>query len=636
MEPIIQQSKKRYLDLLRQAKIRTISPGELTFDGKYWRYTDLDCTSESGGIWDGEQYLRRLAERIVCQKNDPNQWEKSLSALDFWLDHDFLNPNWWHNQIGTPSNLAKVLLLCDGKLTPAQLEKGIAIVRRGSMSHNPDIANGWWTAANLIWGTANSLRTALLTDDEELLRRAVARTAQEIFVTPADASDGIKPDGGFFQHGPLLYSGGYGRSLVQELAEMAYLLSGTPLQFAPEKLDILATHILDGQRNLSHKAAFDYNATGREFTREGALYLGVEPMEPAEGCSADVLYLGRNKRTLLFALKLLVQVAEFPRKPELLAYIDEIEGRPTQYSTDKYFPVVHYLTHKRPEYYIGIRGNGQQIKCAEICNDENMLGYHLAGGGTLCFLETGEEYAKIIPAWDYSMLPGTTAYHESDEELLRRTDWETTYHFPGNPNESFGGAKDGVSALYLTRQKDGIFERTLVVCTDGGCFVMENSLTAENSGKPLHFTLNQCLADHPRTETGEEIAGKITLPSGKSVRNGGFTYRRLDEGELFALREERQGSWQRNCASATGDKFPCNLFAVGIDLGQEVRDGSFVLSVTHDSDRPEAWQITCRINTPQVTALEFSNGRGVVFLAEGETYTTTSGESFTAPGLHIF
>ena len=67
MEPIIQLSKKRYLDLLRQAKIRTISPGELTFDGKYWRYTDLDCTSESGGIWGGEQYLRRLAERFVCQ-----------------------------------------------------------------------------------------------------------------------------------------------------------------------------------------------------------------------------------------------------------------------------------------------------------------------------------------------------------------------------------------------------------------------------------------------------------------------------------------------------------------------------------------------------------------------------------------
>ena len=46
-----------------------------------------------------------------------------LLALDFWLANDFISENWWHNEIGTPSDLTAVLLVMDRDLSPEQVEK---------------------------------------------------------------------------------------------------------------------------------------------------------------------------------------------------------------------------------------------------------------------------------------------------------------------------------------------------------------------------------------------------------------------------------------------------------------------------------------------------------------------------------
>lgn len=80
-----------------------------------------------------------------------------------------------------------------------------------------------WTGANLIWGGAVTVKHAMWQEDEELLKIASARVAEEIKYS----HEGIQPDGAFCQHGHRWYSGGYGRSFAYELTPIIAALAGT-------------------------------------------------------------------------------------------------------------------------------------------------------------------------------------------------------------------------------------------------------------------------------------------------------------------------------------------------------------------------------------------------------------------------
>ena len=97
------------------------------------------------------------------------------------------------------------------------------------MATRPEISEKW-TGANLIWGASNTIKHAILIEDGALLCQAVERAAKELEIA-RDGQEGIPPDGSFYQHGPRLYSGGYGRSFADEISQMTYCLQQTPYQF---------------------------------------------------------------------------------------------------------------------------------------------------------------------------------------------------------------------------------------------------------------------------------------------------------------------------------------------------------------------------------------------------------------------
>ena len=70
--------------------------------------------------------------------------------------------------------------------------------------------------------------------------------------------EGIQRDFSFHQHGPQLYNGGYGLTLMVDMINYATLLRGTRYAFAHDKLMFLADHLLEGSGHMIRGKALDY------------------------------------------------------------------------------------------------------------------------------------------------------------------------------------------------------------------------------------------------------------------------------------------------------------------------------------------------------------------------------------------
>ncbi len=63
----------------------------------------------------------------------PGVKQTVLSALDFWIAHDFICQNWWWNEMGTPNWMINTLLILDEDLTEKQRIEGARIAGRANL-----------------------------------------------------------------------------------------------------------------------------------------------------------------------------------------------------------------------------------------------------------------------------------------------------------------------------------------------------------------------------------------------------------------------------------------------------------------------------------------------------------------------
>ena len=109
----------------------------------------------------------------------------ALSALDFWLENDFICDNWWWNEMGTPNLMINTLLLLDGELTEEQRRAGSKIARRANLEANKNLTNAErdylvgcrlaspdfeWTLPGRAILTDAQRRVSLMVNEEDHLR----------------------------------------------------------------------------------------------------------------------------------------------------------------------------------------------------------------------------------------------------------------------------------------------------------------------------------------------------------------------------------------------------------------------------------------------------------------------------------
>lgn len=558
-------------------------------EGKYAYFSDINYECQDIAIWDTLNHLYRMQEKLcsvgVEFLKDGVLIEDMCAALNFWVEKDFQNPNWWFNQIGTVNTLSTLVIMLWEYLTDEQVLRANAIIRRGSAAAVPDILK--WTGANLIWGIRNTVHHAVLTGDKKLMKLAAERTAQEISIAEGLA-EGIKPDMSFYQHGAVLYSCGYGRSFTCDTAQLIVIFSGSEFAINAEKTALFEKFLLEGQRYMMRGAAVDFQTVGREIARPDAL----------------------SSSAFLSTLDLIIELGEFKRTNELKAYRDSLAGKTESFSSTKYFPYSYFLSHNTREFHISVKGYHTNYKGSEWGLRENRLGYNLNCGGVTAFMASGREYLNLNPLIDFSAIPGTTASAWNEARLWEASegDWKSK---PGTNDECDGWADGGYGVLYMRLEHDEIsgykswfaFPKGMVCL---GCAIQ--------GPEPLYTTVDQAFRE------GDSFF-KSVLARGERITNGGFCYVNLSDSPIIAEEKEVIGSWKRNSLSESDEIVKGKVFIASIDHTNSDNYAYAVVAKEHSCD-----SILSYVNTKEEQRVDFYDGYSMAVKREnGKTKIIVNG-----------
>ncbi len=552
-------------------------------DFHYW--TDLNYNEKIMGSWSAYNHIGRLNDIILVfgrerMIGDSEYREKIFSALDYWFRHDFIAVNWWHNEIAMPMAMTSMLFRLDGIIDEERRQKALDIIKRGTFMFNNGAMR--WTGANLMWGVTNTIKYGVLTDDIGPVNFAVDKASSAVFIAHS-GREGIQPDFSFFQHGPRLYSGGYGCVLLGEISRLEHQLAGTDFGLSKEKREIIVGMILEGLRYMTHRGTYDYACTGRNFSRG--------PVDAAT-----------------YFIHTLEKIPDYPRRDELIAYRKSIEEK-TAFEGTKYFPDAHMLCHHTKGMYFGVKFEARNIHGTEHCNEEAILSKNLAYGTNYVIMRTGEEYRAVSPVWDFAKVPGTTAYYEDDYALYENNPGALQWVKCLQSSHS-GGKQDGdLVAMYQQAVHEDMSLYVADFAIPGGLICLGTGLRCDLR-REVNTTVEQC-----------PLVGEIKREDNSIIHNE-IRYTSLDGREMVLETPHVVGSWKRNNRLYSDEPVEKDMFILTFPYTKET-DGRYAYMITTAAEL--APKVTVIENTDDMQAVEIE-GIGIMAVFNYDCIRTLAGE----------
>jgi chondroitin AC lyase len=519
-----------------------------------------------------EEHLARIGQLALAWAHPASPLHQDAElladltrALRHWQERDPLSANWWFNSIGVPLHLAPVLALLADALS-ADLAGWIAQrlrrayrdgqfwihgldIRPDGTSPHADFPKPS-TGQNTIWMARAALLAADYETDADLARVATAAILNELRIQPF-GTEGIQADLSFHQHGPLLYTNGYGRNFAADLAEIAWLVHDTPHAFPAEKLALLADYIAVGHGWTWWGPYFDFGANGREISRANDFPAAARIFAARVGLLAEVL---PKRAAPLHALSATLRSEVAPASGPALG--------------NRYFYRSDWMVHRCRAFFASVRLTSDRIRATETGNGENLLGGFL-GDGVVQFLRRGDEYLPIVPLWNWRQLPGLS---------IAQNNAPPPQFIWGRGAEGLtpwaAGASDGevgVAAFRSLREgveiwKSWFFVGDTVTCLGAG-------LHAPHATAPIVTTLDQRAspADPVVASPGEHPAW---------VWHDGLAYIfEPDNAPVRVSREHRIGDSAVINSGLPARRYAADIFTLALDHGPAPGNGAYAYHV---------------------------------------------------------
>lgn len=558
----------------------------LQADG-HWE--DVYYEGKATTSWEPAQHLSRL--QVLAQAwfspesplyHNEVLGEQISTALDYWLHLD-PRRKWWWDAIGAPRMLSYIMLMRDGYLTEFQMYKGCTNLERAILGS---------TGQNLVWQAEVTARRAVLQRDGGLLRRAFELIASEIKISE---DEGIQADFSFHQHKQVIYNHGYGAGFARDNARLAGLVAGTTFEYAPEKIVLLSSYILDGSQWLIHKDMTDFGARGREIARRQR----------------------RPARYLAETAKLMLSLAT-GRDVEFQALIDRVEGRGAPFVGNKHFWRSDMMVHHRGDWYASARMYSTRTFNTDGLSgtDDGLLSHYLAEGA-MCLMRHGNEYAQIYPVWDWQHIPGTTVEMEPQKPGEPKRAGETDF-VGGVSDGTFGVAAFDLKRDALGARKAWFFMGDMVVCLGAG-------ITCDTEYDVV-TTVNQCRLTGDVTLDGKMFAEGDGALDVNWVHHDGMGYVFPKTSRVVLATGTRTGTWKRISAQRSADTVTDSVFMLSIPHGAKPNGGSYAYAVYPDKDVDAIPDLANKIafevvkNTPEQQAVwcDVDGVLGLVFYQPGQ------------------
>lgn len=377
-----------------ESQARSVAaPGFLLSSGKW---SDINYSEVPSGSWSPWDHTRRLLVMARAYRT-PGQplyrdaqlraaIESALAAVPSYYGVNTLPlGNWWFWTLGVPLDLGPTLVLMRGDINQTIYDDcvrtlawhiGSAPATRGLVGPAP-------VGENLVWSGYTHLALALARDDAPMLGAVRDALASVSMTTP---EDGIQADGSFHQHGPQLYTGGYGAAFANDLSKFQLLTTGTEYALPPAALASLADYLADGVAWSLYGNYFDVSAMSR--------YVANSSYDGSDGAAA------------------LRQAAQFtsPRQADIIA----ASAHDGPYGHRHFFES-DYTVHRRYGWFASVKMFSTRTKSGERTNGENLLGSRQSDGRSYV-VQSGDEFfgLDIRPAFDWTRLPGTTVEQKAD------------------------------------------------------------------------------------------------------------------------------------------------------------------------------------------------------------------------------
>ena len=454
-------------------------------DGSWSDVNYADHTNSNMGLlWSPYIALYRITAMAMGYNQEGNEaYHNDLvkqaieKALFYWNSAKPSSTNWWENEIGTAQCMGLTGIFMEGILSKEAMDVCI--------NYNQGRLDA--VGANGVWRTQDYLYKMLVQNKYSEITKGIATLAKSLSVDETGTlSESVQADSSFYCHGAKLYSEGYGMAQFNMVATWVAYTSETNFAFSEEALKGLEFYILDGTRWMIRG----------EF---GFLYLGYRQyntIEEVSSYAADILP----------GMIIMSQYDSDPvRRAKYQQVVDNIEGKSTTNGLmgNKHFWRSDYTSQMRANYGIMTKMSSSRINGGEYRSTyRSSIGneiYWNAAGTTAIFVN-GHEFTDLVPAFDWSHYPGTTAPYEKMPYSL-----ECKF----NANSSFvGGVSDGMYGVSVFSQN---MNSTIA---RKGYFYFDDEMVALGTGisstRPaeVHTTVNQAIAKDNATVDG------VTVPKG--------------------------------------------------------------------------------------------------------------------------
>ncbi|MEX1238811.1 MAG: polysaccharide lyase family 8 super-sandwich domain-containing protein [Cyclobacteriaceae bacterium] len=587
---------------VREAEIKGIL-NSVNADGSW---PDIDYKDVSRTGFQHARHLENMFELGRAYKKPESLWyqhpevkEVALSALDFWLQHDFICDNWWWNEMGTPGRMINTLLVIDTDLNENQIREGLRIAGRANLE-----ASGARPGGDLIQIAGMLGKQALFRRDETVLERVVGVMADEIKIT---TGRGLKPDMSFHHRvDNVICTLSYGLGYANAFSYWAVKISGTKYRFPDAATQLLIDYFLDGVcKSMVYGKFPDPGAKNRDLSRRGTLHAAGSEL-------AENLLKTSDYRKA--ELEEIVKIRKGAKKPEL--------------TWNRFFWHSEYFTHQRPDYFTSIRMHSSRNHTMEQPHNEEGLKMHHVGDGSNFISLTGTEYLDIFPVWDWQKIPGTTVVQKHVHPHWNQIAKKGLTDFVGGVSDG----KYGAAAFDLKSAHDALSARKAWFFFDDEYVCLGTEISAE-AEYPVFTTLNQCLLkSEVVVKTKKEAItlekGNHSLSSVSWVLHDGVGYVFPALEKINLTNKMATGNWREiNHQAATSDEpVRAEVFALWLDHGVKPQHVSYEYIVVPGTERTfledysKNSQIEILSNTQEIQAVVHKgmNRSQIVFYQAGK------------------
>jgi hyaluronate lyase len=600
------------------------APGFLRDDGSW---TDIDYTDVPGGSWSPWDHFRRLTVLAKAYStpgqalyHDPALRARIESVLSYL--EVFYGPkapekgNWWFWTIGPALDLGPSLVLVSEDIAPAVRESATAslaahIGKGPGLNDNYQLLEG----QNAVWSALNHTMLAILKGDAATMARVRDLLTLECF--PRTTSDGLRSDYSFQQHGPQLYTGGYGGSFAYEVSKYFLFARGTPWALGGGAAGGFADFMVEGIAWSLFHNYFDVSVIGREVAYPSAS--GFNGLAALLNMSAVA---SPRRGEIRAAAAKMAATWPGPYRTELAGLLGTLRGVAGAWpSGNRTYPYSDFTIHRRPGWYASIKMFSSRTESGEDTNGENLLGSRQSDG-RLNLVVNGDEYfdPNVWPAFDWTRLPGTTV----EQKPGIAGSWY------GRGNTSFvggtGNGKVGVAAMDVAPLGSSLRARKAWFFFDDSIVFLTSGIKCL-SGSPVETVVDQraTAADRRLVVDGVPLQGSDRKTTAQWAAGEGIGYYFPGGATLRIRDEERTGTWQLLATWGSTEPVSRRTRSIVLEHGASVTNASaeYVMVPGKDANGMRDWAaarpVTILANDDTIAAArdERSGEFGIVFWRAG-------------------